>query len=264
TKIGADVTEGKIDQKNLTFADKWIVANIKELITKVTADLEKYNFSLAGENLQDFTKNDFADWYLEVAKFEDNQAEKNIILGKILKDLLKLWHPFIPFVTEEIWSNLNQDKLLLIEAWPTLKNWDEITSENIKTERYVFTKTQAIITAIRNLRAENKIEPTKKLIRTGVGELILEKNGDKPAEALYIVVGGIEIYLINEIDKDVEKKRISAELENLKKYTANLTQRLSNKEFAKKAPPQIVAQEKEKLVKAQADILEMEKHLEKL
>ena len=286
TKIGADVTEGKIDQKNLTFADKWIVANIKELITKVTADLEKYNFSLAGENLQDFTKNDFADWYLEVAKFEDNQAEKNIILGKILKDLLKLWHPFIPFVTEEIWSNLNQDKLLLIEAWPTLKNWDEITSENIKTERYVFTKTQAIITAIRNLRAENKIEPTKKLttiiyagddfekikneevliknLRTGVGELILEKNGDKPAEALYIVVGGIEIYLINEIDKDVEKKRISAELENLKKYTANLTQRLSNKEFAKKAPPQIVAQEKEKLVKAQADILEMEKHLEKL
>ncbi|EKE21920.1 MAG: valyl-tRNA synthetase, partial [uncultured bacterium] len=279
TKIGADVTEGKIDQKNLTFADKWIIANIKELITGVTADLEKYNFSLAGEKLQEFTKNDFADWYLEVAKFENNVIEKNIILRKILEDILKLWHPFIPFVTEEIWSNLNQKKLLLIETWPTLKNWDEITSENIKTERYVFMKTQAIITAIRNLRAENKIEPTKKLktiiyagddfekikneeiliknLRTGVGELILEKNGDKPAEALCTIVGGIEIYLINEIDKDAERKRISTESENLKKYAANLAQRLSNKEFTKKAPAQIVAQEKEKLAKAQADILEM-------
>ncbi|EKE21243.1 MAG: hypothetical protein ACD_7C00304G0013 [uncultured bacterium] len=279
-------TQSKIEEKNLTSADKWILNKIKNLIQEITSDLEKYNFFLAGEKLQDFTKNDFADWYLEVAKFETNQTEKNIILGKILKDILKLWHPFIPFVTEEIWSNLNQDKLLLIEAWPTLKNWDEVTNEDIETERYIFTKTQAIITAIRNLRAENKIEPTKKLttiiyagddfekikneevliknLRTGVGELILEKNGDKPSEALYVIVGGIEIYLINEIDKDVEKKRISAELENLKKYTANLTQRLSNKEFAKKAPPQIVAQEKEKLVKAQADILEMEKHLEKL
>lgn len=293
TKIESDVTEKKIEEKNLTYADKWIVDKIKKLINEVTADLEKYNFSLAGEKLQDFTKNDFADWYLEVAKFETNQSEKNIILGKILNDILKLWHPFIPFVTEEIWSNLDKDKLLLIEAWPTLESWDKIISKDNKNadetneaENYIFMKTQAIITAIRNLRAENKIEPTKKLktiiytgivydlikneeiliknLRTGVGELIIEKDGEKPKEALYTIVDGIEIYLINEIDKDAEQKRVLAELENLKKYSTNLEQRLSNKDFIAKAPAQIIETEKEKLDKAKSSILEMEKHLETL
>ncbi len=285
-KIGDNTADEKIKEENLTYADKWIVDKIKKIIVEVTDDLEKYNFSLAGEKLQNFTKNDFADWYLEVAKFENNQVEKNIILAKILKDLLKLWHPFIPFVTEEIWSNFNQAKLLLIETWPTLENWDDIVGENIETERYIFTKIQAIVTAIRNLRAENKIEPTKKLktiiytgndfeiiknegiliknLRTGVGELVIKKNGEKPAEALYTIASGIEIYLINEIDKVAEQQRIQTELSNLKKYTTDLAQRLSNKEFAKKAPAQIVVQEKEKLAKAQSDILEMEKYLEKL
>jgi len=292
-KIESNVTKEKIEEKNLTYADKWIINELKKLVTEVTADLEKYNFSLAGEKLQDFTKNDFADWYLEVAKFETNQTEKNIILSKILTDILKLWHPFIPFVTEEIWSNLNKDKLLLIETWPTLESWNEIINKDSKNadetngaESYIFMKTQAIITAIRNLRAENKIEPTKKLktiiyagtaydliknekiliknLRTGVGELIIEKDGEKPKEALYTIIDGIEIYLINEIDKDAEQKRVLTELENLKKYSTNLEQRLSNKDFIAKAPAQIVEVEKEKLAKAKISILEMEKHLENL
>ncbi|MGW8185303.1 MAG: valine--tRNA ligase [Candidatus Moraniibacteriota bacterium] len=281
----ADINNN-IEEKNLTFADKWIIGKMENLIIGVTADLEKYSFSLAGEKLQEFTKNDFADWYLEVAKFEGNLAEKNIILGKILKDLLKLWHPFIPFVTEEIWTKLNADKLLLIENWPTAEDWNKIIAKDNNTDSDVFEKTQLIITAIRNLRAENKIEPTKKLktiiyagddfeqikdaeiliknLRTGVGELIIEKSGEKPAEALYTIVGGIEIYLINEIDKIAEQKRIMGELENLKKYTSGLEQRLSNKEFIKKAPAQIVAQENEKLLQAKTNISEMEKYLEKL
>ncbi|MDX9913711.1 MAG: valine--tRNA ligase [Candidatus Moranbacteria bacterium] len=281
----ADINNN-IEEKNLTFADKWIISKMENLIIGVTADLEKYSFSLAGEKLQEFTKNDFADWYLEVAKFEGNLAEKNIILGKILKDLLKLWHPFIPFVTEEIWTKLNADKLLLIENWPTAEDWNKIIAKDNNTDSDVFEKTQLIITAIRNLRAENKIEPTKKLktiiyagddfeqikdaeiliknLRTSVGELIIEKSGEKPAEALYTIVGGIEIYLINEIDKIAEQKRIMGELENLKKYTSGLEQRLSNKEFIKKAPAQIVAQENEKLLQAKTNISEMEKYLEKL
>lgn len=285
-KIGDNNSEEKIEEKNLTSADKWIIGKAKTLITEVTSDLDKYNFSLAGERLQDFTKNDFADWYLEVAKFENNQAEKNIILGKILEDILKLWHPFIPFITEEIWSNLNKEKLLLIENWPTLESWNKITTESCDDQADAFVKTQTIITAIRNLRAENKIEPTKKLktviyagkdfkqiknaevliknLRTSVGELIIEKSGKKTAEALYVIVGGVEIYLINEIDKVAEQKRIARDLENLQKYVAGLEQRLSNEEFIKKAPSQIIDQEKEKLAKAQLDISEMEKYLQTL
>ncbi|MFA6183706.1 MAG: valine--tRNA ligase [Parcubacteria group bacterium] len=285
-KIGANVTEEKIDEENLTSADKWIISKAKNLITEVTTNLEKYNFSLAGEKLQDFTKNDFADWYLEVAKFEDNQTEKNIILKKILEDLLKLWHPFIPFVTEEVWSNLNKEKLLLIEAWPTLESWNEISDKNHDTESHIFIKTQTIITAIRNLRAENKIEPTKKVkaiiyaetnfdelknneilitnLRTGISELILAKSGEKPADAIYTIVDGIEIYLISEVNKEKEQQRIQEELRNLTKYVAGLEQKLNNVEFIKKAPSQIVAQEKEKLASVKLNISEIKKHLEKL
>lgn len=288
-KIGNDVAEEKIQEKNLTFADKWIINKTKDLISEITNDLEKYNFSLAGEELQEFTKNDFADWYLEVAKFETNINEKNIILREILEILLKLWHPFIPFVTEEIWSKLDKNKLLLIEKWPTLESLKKIHPEyplNYDDEATRFSKVQTIIATIRNLRAENKIEPTKKLkatiylgkhyerlkdegiliekLRTGIEELTMAEKGEKPSEALYAIVDGVEIYLINEIDKVAEQKRITEELEDLKKYVAGLEQRLSNKEFIKKAPAQIVAQENEKLSQAKANIFEMEKYLEKL
>ncbi|NLC31323.1 MAG: hypothetical protein GX765_04715, partial [Candidatus Moranbacteria bacterium] len=159
-----------------------------------------------------------------------------------------------------------------------------VSSPKEKTES--FEEVKSIIVAIRNLRAENKIEPTKKIealiyagtktealkkseiliknLRTGIEKLSVTEKGTKPTDALYAVVEGIEIYLISPIDKKKEKERLEKETENLRNYLKNLEARLSDKNFLNKAPANIVAMEKEKLTKGKKSLSEMEKHLEKL
>jgi valyl-tRNA synthetase len=158
--------------QNLTLADKWILNKFNDLIKKVDDDLKDYKFSQVGERLREFTWNDFADWYLEVSKFEKNE-EKNKLLFYILENLLKLWHPFIPFVTEVIWSsfvkitedkpsfaNVMKDKqeFLMTEKWPI-----DLKGKSICVDADNFEIIKNIIIAIRNVRAENKIELNKKI-----------------------------------------------------------------------------------------------------
>ena len=278
--------KSKLDEKNITFADYWIIAEFEKLIEETTADIEKYNFSAAGEKLLGFTRNNFADWYLEISKFEENQTEKNIILKEILKDLLKLWHPFIPFITEEIWENFDTEKLLLIEKWPADEIWKNISKENSAIKNNIIPTVQNIITTIRNIRAENKIEPSKKIeaiiyagkkyellkdqsiliknLRTGIDKLEIKESGEKPQNANYAVTDGIEIYIINSIDKKQERIKTQEKISELENYIANLEKRLSNKEFTQKAPAQIVAAEKEKLSRSQIDLGELKRYLEDL
>ncbi|MFH1255072.1 MAG: valine--tRNA ligase, partial [bacterium] len=105
----------QLSSENFTLADKWILGKLENLIKQTAENLEKYEFSQAMENLRAFTWDDLADWYLEISKFEKGKDE---ILYFILENLLKLWHPFAPFVTEKIWSGMGRDKLLMVEEWP--------------------------------------------------------------------------------------------------------------------------------------------------
>ncbi|MBU0647356.1 valine--tRNA ligase, partial [Patescibacteria group bacterium] len=116
--IAGSIFNFQLNTSKLTLADQWVLEKFNNLIKEVDKDLTNYNFSQAGEKLREFTWNDFADWYLEISKFEKNE-EKNEILIYILNNLLKLWHPFIPFVTETIWQEIEQKKLLMIEKWPS-------------------------------------------------------------------------------------------------------------------------------------------------
>lgn len=262
----------KIDEKNFTVADHWILLKFQALIKSVSEDLENYQFSQASEKLREFTWDYLADWYLEVCKFEKSD-EKGKILNLILRDLLKLWHPFIPFVTEKIWEEIGDDKLLMVEKWPTAK-----IAPLIKGDRgiYEFELIKNIITAIRNARAENKVEPGKKIkaiiyagknveliksqevlikgLRTGIGELEIKEKGEKIKDAIYMAVGEVEIYLIGGRDEAKEKIRIKKEVENLEKIIKGLEGKLGNKEFLKKAPTEIVKQEKEKLKKWEGEL----------
>ncbi|HFC36246.1 MAG TPA: hypothetical protein ENJ49_01060 [Candidatus Moranbacteria bacterium] len=270
------------DKTDLTLADKWILNKFYNLITEITADIENYQFSGAGEKLRDFTWGDFADWYLEVSKFEKNRPEKEIILREILQDLLKLWHPFIPFVTETIWQKTVSDKkLLMVEKWPNRKKY---SFKNSTANSFEFIK--KIIVAIRNARAENNIESGKKIkaiiyagnnlsllqeakillenLRTGIKDLEIKKTGDKIADAIYIKEGAVEIYLIGGIDKNKERRRLQKEIAELDKYIAGLKNKLSNKNFKTKAPSEIVAQEETKLREAQSKKAKLEMYLNKL
>jgi valyl-tRNA synthetase len=234
-------------------------------------DLENYRFSQAGERLREFTWGDLADWYLEVCKFENNSS-KGQVLSVILNDLLKLWHPFMPFVTEVIWQEMGNKNLLLIEKYPVLDGYKEILKKTNNGDFYPeMILIQKIITAIRNARSENKVEPAKKIkaviyskieeyeklikdheilikgLKTGIGELEIKVKGEKITGAIYAVVGDIEIYLIGAVDKEKETVRIKKEIANLEKIIIATENKLKNKEFADKAPKEIVKKEKEKL-----------------
>jgi valyl-tRNA synthetase len=267
--------------KDLTLADKWILKKFNELVEGVTEDLKRYRFSRAGEKLKHYTWEELADWYLEITKFED-KGPKNEILLYILNNLLKMWHPFIPFVTETIWQKYN-DSLLISENWAEsaiiLNKEDEGQAEEFEAVR-------SVIGAIRNVRAENNIEPGKKLdvvigagehinvlqdnrilienMRTGVKELQIEKEAEKQSDAVYVAAGEMEIYLLGAVDKDKEQERMNKEVTELEKWKENIEQRLNNKEFVNKAPEQVVNKEKEKLEEINTELSNLKSRLENL
>ncbi len=258
-----NIEKGEIDfdVDKLTMTENWILMKLHVLIKEVTEDLDNYNFSSAGEKLRGFTRNDLADWYLESSKFEKSE-QRGKVLYYILKNLLILCHPFIPFITEAIWREMKGDNLLIVQKWP--EKMPERTENN-------FEIVQNVITAIRNARAENKVEPAKKIkvviyagdkfdslatqevllvsLRTGIAKdgLEIKKEGEKIDDAIFVTVNGIKIYLIGAIDKAKEAERIKKEISEQEKLVKNQEKKLANKDFTNKAPVDVVSQEKEKL-----------------
>ncbi len=259
-----------------SLADKWILSQLNNVVSEVTADIEGYKFSLAGEKLRDFTWNELADWYLEIAKIEQG---KSTILNYILNTILKLWHPYTPFVTEAIWQEIygGQD-VLMVSAWPGVNgNSGETDFEIIRN----------IITTIRSLRGDYKIDPVKKLgvvISTGEKKELLEQNAevikrlarleelqidklaDKPANSIAFVESGVEVYLNLEgvVDFDKEKKRLQTEIDSLQKYVSVLEKKLANKGFVDNAPEEVVKQETEKLDNSKDKLVRIERQLSAL
>lgn len=172
--------EEKINQKDLeTLADRWILSRTETLVQEVSDNLDRYQFSLAGEKLREFTWNELADWYVEVTKKEKNPK----VLGYVLDKLLRLWHPFMPYVTEEIFSKLNND-LLMVAKWPG----SEAKLIDKKAEKE-FAKFQEKVVASRVKPADKEAEKikTKKEIESlkkGIAQkeaLLKNKNFQKSA-----------------------------------------------------------------------------------
>lgn len=262
-EAGQAIINYEFDKDKMTMADEWILENFQILVKAATIDLDNYKFSQAAERLRNFTWDSLADWYLEVSKFEKTE-NKNNILSYILINLLKLWHPFMPFVTEKIWNEMEKNSLLMAEKWPKS---DSIAS--LQNDKREFETVKEIIMAIRNARSENKVEPAKKVkaviyagahkklvesqahlikgLRTGISELEILKKGEKISGAIYAAVGKIEIYLLGAVDEAKEKARLEKEIISLGKIIASAESRLANKEFVDKAPVAIVKKEKDKL-----------------
>jgi valyl-tRNA synthetase len=262
-------------------ADRWILGKLNNLIKEVAEDLDSFKFSEAVERLRVFTWDNLADWYLEVSKFEKTYKKKEL-LQYILENILKLWHPFMPFVTEAIWQQMGHKNLLMVEKWPvnTSPQPSPYKGEGVGD----FELVKDIIIAIRNVRSQNKIEPAKKIkaviyagknkeliesqapliksLRTGISELEIKTKGEKIPQAIYAAVGKIEIYLVGAVDSEKEKARLEKEIGNLEKIIKAAAGKLSNKEFTSQAPANIVAKEKEKLEGWQAELKKLRKQLE--
>lgn len=261
-KLSAD-----IDSSKLTFSDKWILEKMRSLIIDVNENLDAYRFSQAVETLKEFTRNYLADWYLEASKFEQS-SQKEKVLYAIMSDLLKLWHPFLPFVTENIWQNFNSN-FLMIQKWPQASDYTNILKSLNQAELFIFERTKDIIGGIRNARSEHKIEPAIKIkaviiagkfleeikyqeeliikMRTGISELEILETGEEPEDAIQIVVGDVKIYLIGAVDKEKEQERLGKEKERLSNLIQNIEKKLANKEYVEKAPKELVEKTRENL-----------------
>ncbi len=266
----------------ISLADKWILTRTQELIKDVTNHLENFQFSEAGTKIYDFTWGEYCAWYLEISKGE----HKNLpVLIYVLKTVLKMLHPFVPFVTEALWKELNEEKMLIGEPWPVFQK-DLIFKKDAADMQAIIDT----ISAIRSMRQESGIEAGQKLnaivyaskkhlslleakrepiIRLGRLEELelhqLTKAGDhKVHNALSQFLScGIEIYIPVEgiIDIASERVRLSKEVENLKSYLSSLDTKLSNENFIKNAPTALVAEQREKQATEKEKLAKLEKKL---
>lgn len=264
-----------------TLADKWILTLLDQMIDSTNKNLVLYNLSFAGEQLREFTWNYLADWYLEIAKIE---SEKSEMLNYILNTVLKLWHPYMPFVTETIWQEVyGIETMLMVESWPQILA--DSTAEYEKENLYgllEFNLVRQVVTGIRNKRSENKIEPVKKikvLISAGDKTKLLEDNKAiimslarledlqiaekiaKPDGMASFVEGGAEVFLDfgGAIDKEKEALRNAKEIEQLEKYISVQAAKLANADFLARAPEKVVEAEKKKLSEAQEKLTALQK-----
>lgn len=276
----------KINPKELTSSDVWILTKFRDLIQTVTEGIKEYRFSSTGELLRQFMWDDFADWYIESSKFEQNDKTKSAVLSVIFRDLLKLWHPFIPFVTEKLWKELDDKKLLLVSSWPKKEAYDELI-EQCDLQSNEFETAMKIISLVRNARSAYSIEPTKKIkliiskanskklqplekiiksLRTGISEI--EFTEFKPAlnNCYAQTIDDFEIFIPLEdvIDIEKEKARLSDDIASTKKYLNSLEKKLKNKKFVENAPKQVIEDTSTKLASSKEKINKINDFLSKL
>ncbi len=249
--------------KIVSSADRWILSRLDETVRKVTELLEGYQFSLAGETLRDFTWNEFADWYVEAHKVEGN----NEVLRYVFETLLKLWHPFMPFVTETLWSQLGKDQLLLVTPWPKqdTNTLPEGAKENFSHIIDIITKIRAIrsiyhidpkqeldisfATPEENLLAKNETI-LKRLARVGTVSFLRDK--ETVSHSARSVIGNTRICIHLEaiLDLDKEQKRLEMELKKLETFIENTSARLGNEAFTSKAPKALIENTEKLLAEA--------------
>lgn len=271
--------ERPFDKKMIkSSADKWIISGLNNLIKSNKKSLEKFNFSEAGQELQDFFWSQFCDWYLEISKGELKNTD---VLKYVLENLLKLLHPFIPFITEAIWADLKKENLLMGEAYPEY-------SKNLSfpKEEKLMQSVIEIITAIRSARSEHKVEPSKKIKAViysphakelkekeeaisrlaRIESLEISKEGKKIPKSLALFLKDVEIYLPLEAMLDIEKEKakIQKETEKLNQDIAFLKSKLDNKAFVNNAPQKVVDEFKLKLDDATQKLEKLGKTLKEL
>lgn len=264
--IGRFVLTNKNESKsaNSDLADKWITSKLNNLILEVTDDLQKYRFSEAGEKLREFTWNDFADWYIEINKIHPN----NSLILNTLYSILKLWHPFMPYVTEELWKAAGMKDLLMIAEWPKADK----KAIDKKAEKEFEILREAVV-KMRNMRAEHNIPPAEMVNfyietkDTGLLEENIEIFKRFARGNIQIAKGKSAIKEIrmvaSKFNQEREAARLNEQLENKKQYLASLDKKLNNQDFINRAPQTVIDGDKLKYNKTKEEIANLERELKK-
>jgi len=272
------------DYDKLMFHEKWILSKISHLSDLVTKSMDSYNFSEAGQELYYFTKNEFCDYYIEefkLTKERSKYGEKVIIYT--INHLLKLWHPYIPFVTEEIYSKLGLPGELIDGTWSEVKLE---RNEQIEKDKVLV---MDLIREVRKLRAENNIMPNKTIKLKIYAK---NKNAEILGEALDLIAGivkseeteiidkklqdqnlvysviksGVEVYVdtSNALDVEKEHERMKEQIDDIKLYISILDKKLLNENFVRNAPKALVIEEMTKKQQSQERLEKLEEKFKNL
>ena len=274
---GMEVTEPAIS--DLAPEDKWILSAVNTLTKDVTENMDKFELGIAVQKVYDFIWDEFCDWYIEIAKVrtykkdEDARAANSALwtLRTVLGQALKLLHPYMPFITEEIYCTLNpQEETIMLADWPVYKEeW------NFSAEEEMLAHVKELVKGIRNLRTEMDVPPSrkakvfivsedkalcetfesmKKTYQNLISASEIDVQSDKAGigeDAVSVVIPGAVVYMPLEdlVDMEKEKERLLKEEERLKKELARSHGMLNNERFVSKAPAAKIQEEKDKLAK---------------
>ena len=275
---------------NLTYEDKWILSKINTLSKEIIANIDKYDLGVACAKIYDFIWNEFCDWYIEMVKprlYDENCTNRDAAvwtLNKVLERSLKLLHPIMPFITEEIYTKLyNNDESIMISKWPEFEEKYAFKKEEEQIEEL-----KEIIVGIRNLRTNMNIHPSKKsklifvtkaceeMLRTS--SIMVEKlgfasemeirneKGEIDSNSSSILTKQMEVIIPFEdlIDMEEEKKRLEGEIAKLESEVTRASKMLSNPGFVSKAPEAKIKEEQEKLAKYEEMLASAKQRLENM
>lgn len=268
------------EKGTLDLADRWIISKYNRLVGEVTENLEKFELGIAVQKLYDFIWGEFCDWYIELTKtrlYGQNDAERETALYTltyVLSNVLKLLHPFMPFITEEIWQHLphgDESESIMISSWPQVNDAEIDLEAEQEMEALM-----DVIKSVRNIRAEMDVassqkaklilvvdESDKHIFERGklyfeklayASQVVIQEDEEGiPASAASAVTAKAQIFIPLEelIDFEKEMERLNKEKQTLEKELARAEGKLSNENFVKKAPAAIVEEERKKKAKYQ-------------
>ncbi|MEA3489553.1 MAG: valine--tRNA ligase [Candidatus Omnitrophota bacterium] len=257
--------EGEIDESDLTLADRWILSCLNDTVEKVTKNLENYRFNDANSALYDFVWHKYCDWYLEISKLAGNRDTARKVLVRVLSGILRLLHPVMPFITEEIWQKVpaRSSEWVMTAEWP------------LPEERYTdaeavrdMEKLIGIVSSVRNARAFWNVgqkarldillsvsaREDKKLLEelaphfeklAGCQVRSIGEDIPRPDQSVAALVGKVKIFipLGGTVDLEKEKSRINKKVKELERCLQGIDKKLGNKAFVKKAPEDVVHKE---------------------
>ena len=268
------------EPSKLSLADKWILTKLNTTIGEVTKNLDAFELNIAAEKIYDFIWGSFCDWYIEMAKsslYSENAEEKqrvSAVLLKVLSTSMQLLHPFMPFITEELYQRLpNHAETIMLTSWPKQEDIPSFESEAAAMESLM-----DVVRAIRNLRAERKVPIAQKIaVRLvvadpkaygGAEQLLMkligaeritlsDQRGEVAKTDIHLVCEGAEAFipLASLVDLEEERARIEKEIERIKGEIARADGKLSNEKFVQRAPEAVVSEERRKRAVA-VDMLE--------
>jgi len=283
------------DKLVLTLVDQWILIRLKKTIDKVEKNLKRFRFDEVARVIYDFIWSDYCDWYIELIKdrlYKKSAAEKRTALSVaiyVLKNTLKVLHPYAPFISEEIYQQLKKKS----EPDITVSEWPKLTFHvGGKNTEDIFSVVQEMITALRTARSEMNIPPSAqlKLVVRGsndqlplqlikqislaeyvknlvkVSEIRIAEDGKKPHPASTIIVHGTEFFIPLEgvIDVEAERQRLEKEINRLRGLVKSIKAKLTNHNFLEKAPKNVVEKEKDKEQFLQEQLMKLGSNLKAL